>query len=156
MAEGEARYDLIGIRLLHSVTSDPTELSLCPVVALKAYDSYARHKALHHSHFLVSLRENGNPVSKATISAWVVKLLHRAYSEATELDACPAAMSVHEICTLATSLTIQATFAFSDILKSRDLGYTLHLVSHYLRDISGIQGHLYVLSPCVVAGHTLS
>ena len=125
MVEGEARYALIIIRLLRSVTSGPTELAFCPVAALKAYDCYARCKALHQSHLFMLLHENGSPVFMATILAWVVKLLHRAYLEATELDACLAALSVHEIHALATSLTIQATFALWRS-ESCDLGYTLH------------------------------
>ena len=100
--------------------SDPAELELCPVMALTTHDAYVRRKALHHSCFIVSLRANGNPVSKDTISAWVVKLLCRAYLRATELDACLAATSVHEICAVAVavSLMIQATFALFDVLRA--------------------------------------
>ena len=73
-AEGEARYAPIVIRSFRSVTSDPTEPALCPVAALRAYDAYARRKSPQRSQFFVSLWDDGHPASKATISAWVVKL----------------------------------------------------------------------------------
>ena len=107
-AEGEARYAPIVVRFLRSVTSHPKELALCPVAALRTYDAYARRKSPQRSRFFVSLRDDGHPVSKATISAWVVKLLRRAYSEATDADTRLAATSVHEIRALATSLAVQA------------------------------------------------
>ena len=45
MVEGEAHYALIIIRSLHSFTSDPVELALCPVVVLRSFDAYVRCKA---------------------------------------------------------------------------------------------------------------
>ena len=156
MAEGEARYAPIVIQSLHTVTSDPAELALCPVVALKASDNYTRHKVPLCSHFFISLRENGNPVSKATISAWVVKLLCGAYSQATELDTHLAVTSVHEIRALATSLVIQANFALFDTSKAATWATPSMFASHYLQDVSGIQGQLHVLSLYVVVGHSLA
>ena len=96
-------------------------------------------------------------VSKATISAWVVKLLRRAYSEATDLDARLPAMSEHEIRVLAASLAVQAMLALSVFLKAATRATPSTFISHYLRDGPGIQGQLHVLSPCVVAGrHSLN
>ncbi len=74
-AEGEARYAPIVIRALSSITRDPSELSLCPVISLRAYDEYATKKSPDREQFFVSLRSDGRPVSKTTISAWIVKLL---------------------------------------------------------------------------------
>ncbi len=44
-AEGEARYAPIVIKALTTITQDPSELSLCPVLALRAYDAYATRKS---------------------------------------------------------------------------------------------------------------
>ena len=52
--EGEAHYAPIVIRSLRLVMSDPTELALCPVAALKAYNAYARHESPQHSRFPIS------------------------------------------------------------------------------------------------------
>ena len=90
-------------------------------------------------------------MSKATISTWVVKLLRRAYSEATFLDTQLALMSIHKIGPLATSLAIQAMFALSDILNAATWATPSTSVSHYLHDVTGLQGHLHALWPYVVA-----
>ncbi len=136
------------VRALGAITADPTELSLCPVKALKAYDAYARRVAPDREQFFISTRSDGHPVTKATISAWVVKLLRRAYHEATEQDACLASTSVHEIRALAASLTVRSTFGWRTWVSPSTFA------SHYLRDVSGLRGQLHVLSPCVIAGET--
>ncbi len=153
-AEGEARYAPIVIRALTSITQDRTELSLCPVTALRAYDEYANKKSPNREQFFVSTRSKGRPVSKATLSAWIVKLLRRAYREATEQDARLASTSVHEIRALSTSLTVQSTFALSDVLKAASWASPSTFADFYLRDVSGLRGQLHVLSPCVIAGET--
>ncbi len=84
----------------------------------------------------------------------MVKLLRRAYHEATEHDACLASTSVHEIRARAASLTVQSTFALADVLKAASWASPSTFASHYLRDVSGLRGQLHVLSPCVIAGET--
>ena len=153
-AEGEARYAPIVIRALRSSTAGPEELALCPVAALRAYDAYARSKVPNRSQFFILTGYDGHPVSKATFSAWVVKLLRRAYLEATDQDARLASTSVHEIRALAASLAVQSTFALSDVLEAATWATPSTFASHYLRDVSGLQGQLHVLSPCVIAGTT--
>ena len=44
--EGEAHYALIVICLLLAATADPTELALCPVAALCAYDRFTQQVVL--------------------------------------------------------------------------------------------------------------
>ena len=61
-------------------------------------------------------------------------------------------MSIHEIRALAASLAIQATFTLSDILKAATWAKPSAFVPHYLRGVTGLQGHLHVLSSWVVAG----
>ncbi len=151
-AEGEARYAPIVIKALSAITRDPDELALCPVAALKAYDAYAREKAPDRGQFFVTTRRGGNPVVKSTISSWVVKLIRRAYGAANEQEAELASTSVHEVRALAASLAVQATFALSDVLKAATWATPTTFASYYLRDMSGVQGKLHVLAPCVVAG----
>jgi len=152
-AEGEIRYAPILIKNLSAITTDPDELALCPVSTLKSYDAYARAKAPNRSQFFISTRQGGNPVCKATISSWVVKLIRRAYENASEQDAALASASVHEVRALAASLAVQSTFAISDVLKAATWATPTTFASFYLRDVSGIQGKLHVLSPCVIAGN---
>ena len=117
-----------------------------------AYHNYVSRKAPGRDRFFVTTRQGGNPVVKSTISAWVVKLIRRAYENATEQDARLSSTSVHEIRALAASLAVQATFSITDVLKAATWATPTTFATYYLRDVSGIQEKLHVLSPCVVAG----
>ena len=151
-AEGEARYAPIVVKSLSSLTNDPDELSLCPVRALRSYDAYARRRKPNRERFFISTRSGGNPVVKSTISSWVVRLLRRAYENATEGDAALAATSTHEIRALAASLAMQATFSLTDVLSAASWATPSTFASFYLRDVTGLQGRLHVLGPCIIAG----
>jgi integrase len=153
-AEGEARYLPIVIKSLGLLTDDPDELALCPVLALKAYDRYARLRVPHRQRFFISTRRDANPVVKATLSSWVVKLLRRAYENATDEDAALASTSTHEIRALAASLAVQATYSLTDVLSAATWSTPSTFASHYLRDVSGVRGRLHVTGPCIVAGKT--
>ncbi len=154
-AEGESRYQPIVIRSLSAITDDPGELALCPVRALRSYHSWAGKRSPNRKRFFLSLRQGGQPVAKATISAWVVKLLKLAYSHASTEDARLASTSVHEIRALAASIALQSTFALSDVLRAAAWATPCVFAAYYLRDVSGLRDGLHVLSPCVVAGSTV-
>ena len=143
------------IRALQAITDNPGELALCPVAALRDYHSWAERRHPRRSRFFLSLRQDGKPVSKATISAWVVKLLRWAYSHASDEDARLTSTSVHEIRALAASIALQSTFALSDLLRAATWATPSMFASHYLRDVSGLRDGTHVLSPCVVAGSTV-
>ncbi|MDJ0933721.1 hypothetical protein [Breoghania sp.] len=151
-AEGEARYQPIVIRPLSPFTDDPGELALCPVKALRDYHAWAERRSPGRKRFFLSLRQDGHPVAKATISAWVVKLLKFAYRHASEEDARLASTSVHEIRALAASIALQSNFALAEVLRAATWATPGVFAAFYLRDVSGLRDGLHVLSPCVVAG----
>ena len=154
-AEGESRYSPIVVRPLSAITDDPAELSLCPVAALRDYHAWAESRSPGRRRFFLSLRRDGRAVSKATLSAWIVKLLKRAYEQATDEDARLASTSVHEIRALASSVAVQSTFALADVLRAAAWATPSTFASHYLREVSGLCDGTHVLSPCVVAGSTV-
>jgi integrase len=153
-AEGEARYAPIVIKNLDAVTIDPDELSLCPVRALQAYDRYARARNPDRDRFFISTRSGANPVVKATISSWVVRLLRRAHENVSEEDTALSSCSTHEIRALAASLAVQATFSLSDVLSAASWATPTTFATYYMRDVSGVQSGLHVIGPCVIAGTT--
>ena len=155
VAEGRERYEPIVVRNLSAITSDPDELLLCPVLALRAYHSWAESRAPRRSRFFVSTRLGAGPVVKATLSSWVKKLIRRAYENANEEDAALASTSVHELRALAASLAVQATFAIEDVVKAATWSTPSIFASYYLRDVSGLQGRLHVIGPCIAAGKIL-
>jgi hypothetical protein len=154
-AEREARYQPMVVRSLTTITNDQAELTLCPVRALRAYEKVASERVPDRAQFFISTRADKRLVKKNTISAWVVKLIRSAYSSATSEDCRLAQASVHEVRAIATSLAYQATYALDDILKAATWSNPTTFIDHYLRDVSGLQGRLHVLAPCVIAGKTL-
>jgi hypothetical protein len=153
-AEGEARYQPIVVRKLSSITQDPVELRLCPVRALSIYDAFARRRVPDRDRFFISLR-GGKSVSKNTLSAWMVKLIRHAYNNATDDDCRLAATSTHEVRALSASLVFHATYSMNDVLRAACWAAPTTFTSHYLRDVSGLQGRLHVLGPCIVGGKVL-
>lgn len=154
-AEGEARYTPMVVRGLSAFASDAADLTLCPVRALKAYDGRAKRMVSDRPQFFVSNKGDRSPVTKNTISAWVVKLIRSAYSAATEEDCRLHSTSVHEVRAIASSLAFQATFALSNVMSAATWANPTTFIEFYLRDVTGLQGKLHVIAPCVVAGQTL-
>lgn len=154
-AEGQPRYTPIVIRSLRSLTTDSDELVLCPVRALLAYNAYAEAKVPNRKRFFLPVGSRGNAVQKQTLSAWTAALIRHAYQYASEQDCQLSSTSTHEVRALAASMAYQATFALSHILASATWAQPTTFIEHYLRDVSGLQGRLHVIGPCVVAGHTL-
>ncbi len=154
-AERGARYQPMVVRKLNAITADEAELSLCPVRALLAYEKVASQRTPNRAQFFISTRANSRLVTKNTISAWIVKLIRSAYASASSEDCRLSQTSVHEVRAIAASLAYQATYALNDVLKAATWASPTTFIDHYLRDVTGLQGRLHVIAPCIVAGKTL-
>lgn len=154
-AEGQARYLPMCVRSLAKITNDPDELSLCPVKALKAYENYANRRAPNRPQFFISTKSGAKPVCVNTISGWVVKLIRKAYESVSPQDAALASTSVHDIRAQATSLVFQSTFSLHDVVKAATWATPTTFIQHYLREISGLQGKIHTIGPCIMAGSIL-
>jgi hypothetical protein len=153
-AEGNSRYSPIVIRSLDSLASDEADLSLCPVRALAAYQDFAKKRAPNRSRFWMNLKSQDRHVQKQTLSAWVVGLIRHAYHSASEEDCRLSAAKTHEVRALAASLRFQATFSLESVLQTATWAQPTTFTHFYLRDVSGLQGRLHVIGPCVIAGRT--
>jgi len=154
-AEGQRRYQPIVVKSLNALTADESELALCPVRALQHYDTRARQRLPNRQRFFISSSASASPVSKTTLSAWTVKLIRRAYDMATDDDIRPYHTSTHEVRALAASLALQANFSLVNVLSAATWANPTTFTEYYLRDVSGLQGRLHVIAPCIVAGTTL-
>ncbi len=143
------------IRSISALTADKDELSLCPVRALRHYEAEAKRRAPDRRQFFISSAASARPVSKNTLSAWTVKLIRKAYALATDEDVRPYRTSTHEVRAIAASLALQANFSLSDVLGAATWANPTTFTEFYLREVSGLQGRIHVIAPCVVAGTTL-
>lgn len=153
-AEGEARYRPMVVKRLSSFTSDAAELSLCPVRALKAYDLRAARRLPNRKQFFISTRADRRLVTKNTLSAWVVKLIRSAYASATSDECRLYQTSTHEVRAIAASLALQATYSLDDVLAAASWANSTTFTEYYLRDVTGLQGKIHVIGPCIIAGRT--
>ena len=151
-AAGEKRYAPISIRSLDSITSEPEELTLCPVRAIRAYDKIATARVKNRKRFFISTNHRGSSVCLNTISAWVVKLIREAYNQATDTDCKLHQTSVHEVRALAASMSFQATYSLDNVLSAAQWAQPTTFINHYMRDVSGLQGRVHRINPCVIAG----
>lgn len=142
------------VRSLSAVTRDPDELTLCPVRALKAYDKVASRRLPNRKQFFISTRADRRLVSKNTLSAWVVKLIRAAYANATSEECRLYSTSVHEIRAIASSLALQATYSLTDVLAAATWANPTTFTDFYLREVSGLQGKVHTIGPCIIAGKT--
>ena len=155
-AEGQEQFRPMVVRKLSNLCPDSSELPLCPVRALLAYDKWAKKQLPHRSRFFLSTKKtNAKPVVKATLAGWIKKLILRAYDTATDQDLALVQASTHEIRALSTSLAQQATFALEDIISAASWATPSVFASYYLRDVSGVEGGLNVIGPIIAAGQRI-
>ena len=153
VAEGERRYMPIVIRRLSNFASEPEDMKLCPVRTLLAYDSFAKTLKAGRHEFFLSLNRPYTTVCKQTIAAWAVKLIKLAYSTDSENDRTLPNVNVQEVRAIAASLLHQATYSIEQVLAMATWASPTTFTSYYLREVSGLEGSLHTISPCIVAGH---
>lgn len=109
--------------------------SLCVVRCLKHYlkvtNALMARKKLQHNHLFVCYghRTHGNPVSKRTISGWVVKVIKAAYAAAQK--PLPGAVRAHSTRAQATSIAAFSRVPIQDILKAADWRHASTFLGHY-------------------------
>ncbi len=149
-AEGRERYQPIIIRSLKSARRITDEdMKLCPLRALKAYDKWARKVSKNRKRFWISAQGRHQPVVKSTISSWVKKLIKDSHLDAALPEMAVGTCRVHELQSIAAYLSMQATFSLETILCAAQWASSSTFTTHYLRDISGLQGELMAIGPIV-------
>ncbi len=106
-------------------------------------------------HFFVSLTPPYKPVQKATISGWTVQLIKDAYTTAKESDLTISSVNTHEVRAIAASLAFQATHFLDHVMATAKWANHSTFTSYYLREVSGVQGQIHTIGPCIVANHLL-
>ncbi len=154
-AEGLPRYSPIVVRRLRNFATDAEDLKLCPVRAILEYERYACKLKKDRDHFFVSLSTPYKPVQKATISGWIVQLIKDTYTTAKQADLLISSVNTHEIRAIASSLALQATHSLDHVMATAKWAQHSTFTSYYLREVSGIQGQLHTIGPCIVANHLL-
>ena len=123
---------------------------LCPVRALKVY--LDRTKDLRESRNLLFIAHKSGhkgDVHKNTISSWIRKLLHFAYSSAPEDVIKLSSARTHEVRALASSMAFRGSMELEDVLKACTWKSANTFTTHYLRDVSTFSEELHSLGPLV-------
>ena len=129
-----------------------SDLSLCPVRALKRYRQATRSLRGKRRKLLVSFNTSYHKdISVATISRWIREVIKGAYAANGRAldDLSPRA---HEVRAWATSLALARSCTLADILQAAYWRSSSTFIKCYLRDIT-IRGEdgSSSLAPCVAA-----
>ena len=135
---------------LSSLTTDPSELLLCPVKAVKKYlkmtQTSGRAKRL-----FVSPRNFKKPLSKNAISFFLKKVITDAYKDIPDKIIKLTEVNAHEIRAISTSLRFKYNMNQVALIKNAYWRSNTIFCSRYLRDISHSYLDVSSLGPLVVA-----
>ena len=90
-------------------------------------------------------------IHKNTISSWIRKLLHFAYSSAPEDVIELSSARTHEVRALASSMAFRGNMDLEEVLKACTWKSANTFTTHYLRDVSTFAEELHSLGPLVAA-----
>ena len=125
---------------------------LCPVRAIKIYLDRTSELREDRQLLFVSYKAgHKGDIHKNTISSWIRKLLHLAYSSAPEDVIQLSSARTHEVRALASSMAFRGSMELEEVLKACTWKSSNTFASHYLRDISSFEEDLYSLGPLVAA-----
>ena len=150
----DAVADPIKLKAFTSVGSADTDRRLCPVRALLQYRKTTATPECRkgRSKLFISYKPSmATEIKKATISAWIVKLIRLAYStegedpRALELHK----ISAHEVRALSPSCSIFRSMSVDTVLQSCTWKSRNTLSDFYLRDMCTFVDDVYVMSSSV-------
>ena len=171
-ASGHIRWERDGVRLIprpdfiaknQSASSRPVEIFLrplsgfssvtedklwCPVRALRWYldrvKSYRKHEQL-----FLAVQEPHGPVSRDTVSRWIVKAIQAAGRDALIESSTPHA---HDTRAISASWALFAGIPMEDILKAAYWSSSNSFIAYYLRDILAAEGSFSRAALAAAAG----
>ena len=156
-AEGQRRYNPVIISSLHPLIGhdrEEAEYALCPVRALKWYLDRTKDRRSGACRLFLNHQEGrgSQPPHPNTASGWVRAVIKRAYAQASRKLDNPHSVRAHEVRALAASLAAHANYSMEQLMSNCCWATHNVFTTHYLRDLSGIQGGLHSLGTVAVAG----
>jgi site-specific recombinase XerD len=155
-AEGGERFQPIRIPALTNLigpSRDEPDRLLCPVRALRQYLNRSKTRRSGTSRLFISLQAGRDrDLHPNTLASWVKEVIRYAYWRASRDKELQGSIRVHELRSLGASLAVQATFSLDSVLQACTWKEHSTFSSHYLRDLTHIQGQLHTLGPIVAAG----
>ena len=151
---GASSLSAVKIPALHPLLGPGSEedRGLCPVRALKVY--LARTQDIRENRKLLFISYKAGhkgDIHKNTISSWIRKLLHFAYSSAPEDVIKLSSARTHEVRALASSMAFRGNMELEEVLKACTWKSANTFTTHYLRDVSTFASELHSLGPEVAA-----
>lgn len=155
LAKTELPGDTIGrsltIPALSQLASDPEDLRLCPVRALRIYLERTATSRPAASRLFVPISASRSSVSRSTISLWIKTTIRLAYAAAGQDQFQLHRRSAHEVRALATSWAFTHCLSVRDVMAAASWKAHTTFSSFYLRDVSLIKDGMLHLGPVVAA-----
>ena len=152
-SSGASSFSAVEIPALGPVLDPGSEdRGLCPVRALKIYLERTLDLRENRKLLFVSYKSgHKGDIHKNTISSWIRKLLHFAYSSAPEDVISLSSARTHEVRALASSMAFRGSMELEEVLKACTWKSANTFATHYLRDVSTFAEELHSLGPLVAA-----
>lgn len=141
----------LSVPAISDVTSDPDDLLLCPVRALKEYLSRTRDRRPFKSRLFLPITGSADSVTRNTISRWIRMVIRLAYQGVNQDLLDSLKISAHEVRALSTSVAFQRNLSVPDVMQAASWRCQSTFASFYLRDLTAISGQLFSLGPMVAA-----
>lgn len=139
------------IPALSQLATEPDDLRLCPVRALRVYLERTASSRPADSRLFVPLRVVRPSVSRNTISLWIKTTIRLAYAAAGQDQFQLHRRAAHEVRALATSWAFSHCLSVREVMAAASWRAHSTFSSFYLRDVSLIRDGMLHLGPVVAA-----
>ena len=131
--------------------------TLCPVRAIKIYLSRSKDIRNGRKELFVPFKTGAKQsIAPATISSWIQKTIHHAYSDINAEEEALGQVRAHDLRAIAASWNLHHSIPISDILRAAQWRCHNTFTSFYLRDMTLHEGDILRLGPICTGGQIVS
>ena len=144
--------DLAVPSLADFVGSDPAEMLLCPVRAMRYYiRRTAPYRPVYSTRLFLGTGRAKKEVARNTISFWIRRVVRLAYSEMPDGEPALSKVPVHEVRALSTSVLFRRNLSLGQVMRAAQWRCASTFSSFYLRDLTHKYLDTFSLGPLVAA-----
>ena len=113
----------------------PSDLKLCPVRALRIYQSELKKRPPRCRNLFVQLRKNHKPISKNGLSYLLRQTIQEAHQSQPDADYPIGRVKAHSIRAAATSVNFMKNRSLSSVMEAATWRGNSTFASHYLKEV---------------------
>ena len=136
--------------------SESSEMTLCPVRALKIYLQRVEATRKGRKPLFIPISKGcEGDVHIHTFSGWLKKCITKAYQHSENNQQLVPSAKAHDVRKLAVSWAFHQNASVDSIVRACKWKSANSFITYYLKDCSGIRQGMSVIGPIIVAGHVV-